>query len=67
MNDEEGLFEMEALPPLQPGDEVSLMTMFGRESCRVVALDEVDGFPLAKVCTPSGDTITVNVAYLDRA
>lgn len=63
---EEALFDHVLLPHLVAGDRVLVRTIWGEEKCRVVGTHFEDGFPMVKLTTGWGDTISVNVAAVKR-
>lgn len=63
---EEPLFDADLLPHLVKGDRVLVRTIWGEEKCLVVDVHREDGFPMVKLTTGWGDTISVNVASVRR-
>jgi hypothetical protein len=65
MTVDEGLFEEPERQPINVGDRVTLLTIWGEEECRVEHIGtDVDGWPMVTVTTTSGDRVTVSRARL---
>lgn len=65
---EEPLFEVTPLPHLEPGDTVTVQTMWGTERATVRRVhDDEDGYPMVTVDAVLGDTYTISVARVTRA
>lgn len=65
MTTDPALFETVPQEPLRKGEQVIVLTMWGPERALVLGV-HCDDFPMAKLLTTSGDTISVAIARVKR-
>lgn len=63
----DGLFEIEPSPKLVKGDKVTIQTIWGTEPATVVDVLDGEPYPMVKVTTKHGDTISIDVARVRHA
>lgn len=64
---DDGLFPVAPSARLVRGDKVRIRTMWGVEFCDVMDITrDSDDWPMVTLRTLSGDTITINVARVEK-